>query len=132
MQSSNFTTSNPAQETENLTFRAKWQPSDACQPYQDEEGRVVVKALAENVVARITNQPATVTEVNKQDKKQAAPLPYNLSSLQIDAAKRYAMNAKLVLDVCQALYEKHKLNYLSALRLPLPAKRTFPTSTANY
>jgi Topoisomerase IA len=32
-----------------------------------------------------------------------------LSQLQISAAKQFSMNAKLVLDVCQALYEKHKL-----------------------
>ena len=93
--------------TENFT--AKWQPSKACQPYMDEDGRVLVKSLAENVVTRINGQPATVTEVNNDSKKQSAPLPYNLSSLQIDAAKRFAMNAKLVLDVCQALYEKHQL-----------------------
>ena len=90
-------------------FIAKWQPSDACQPYMDEEGRVLNKALAENVVSRINNQTAVVSEVDEQQKKQAAPLPYNLSSLQIDAAKIYSLNAKLVLDVCQALYEKHKL-----------------------
>jgi DNA topoisomerase-3 len=47
--------------------------------------------------------------VTEQDKKQFAALPYNLSSLQIDAAKQFSMNAKLVLDVCQALYERHKL-----------------------
>jgi DNA topoisomerase-3 len=90
-------------------FIAKWQPRDACQPYMDEEGRVLNKALAENVVSRINNQTAVVSEVDEQQKKQAAPLPYNLSSLQIDAAKIYSLNAKLVLDVCQALYEKHKL-----------------------
>jgi DNA topoisomerase-3 len=90
-------------------FNAKWQPSKPCQPYMDEEGRVLVKALAQNVVDRISGQPALVTEVKKQQKRQQAPLPYSLSSLQIDAAKRYTMNAKLVLDVCQALYEKHKL-----------------------
>ncbi|REL34210.1 DNA topoisomerase III [Thalassotalea euphylliae] len=98
-----------SQATSAPNIMAKWQPSEACQPYQDEDGRVVVKALAENVVSRIHQQPAKVTELTKQDKQQNAPLPYNLSALQIDAAKRYAMNAKLVLDVCQALYEKHKL-----------------------
>lgn len=91
------------------TFSAKWQPSEQCKPYMDEEGRVLVKALAINVVGRIAGQQALVSAVTKQQKKQAAPLPYSLSSLQIDAAKRYSMNAKLVLDVCQALYEKHKL-----------------------
>ncbi len=90
-------------------FTAKWQPSAACEPYMDEEGRVLVKSLAENVVARINNQSATVNQLSKDHKKQSAPLPYNLSSLQIDAAKRFSMNAKLVLDVCQSLYEKHKL-----------------------
>ena len=90
-------------------FIAKWQPSEACQPYMDEEGRVLSRALAENVVGRIKNQSAEVSAVSEQQKKQAPPLPYNLSALQIDAAKIYALNAKLVLDVCQALYEKHQL-----------------------
>jgi len=90
-------------------FSAKWQPSDACAPHMDDNGKVINKALAENVVKRITDQPATVTSVIEQDKKQFAALPYSLSSLQIDAAKQFSMNAKLVLDVCQSLYEKHKL-----------------------
>lgn len=93
----------------NDKFVAKWQPSDNCQQYCDEEGRVLVKGLAENVIARITDQPALVESVHTEDKRQTAPLPFNLSSLQISAAKQFSMNAKLVLDVCQALYEKHKL-----------------------
>ncbi|MGJ8692426.1 MAG: DNA topoisomerase III [Thalassotalea sp.] len=91
------------------SFSAKWQPSEACAPYMDEHGHVLNKALAENVIARIKQQPALVEKALYQDKKQPAPLPYSLSSLQIDAAKQFSMNAKLVLDVCQALYEKHKL-----------------------
>lgn len=91
------------------TFKAKWQPSAACQPYMDDENRVLVKALAENVVARINNQQALVSDIRTEHKKQLAPLPYNLSALQIDAAKAFSMNAKLVLDICQGLYEKHKL-----------------------
>lgn len=90
-------------------FTAKWVPSDACGPYQDEDGRILNRALAENVVRRINNQPATVTEQKKKNKSQLQPLPYNLSALQIDAAKRYGMSAKAALDVCQGLYEKHKL-----------------------
>jgi DNA topoisomerase-3 len=92
-----------------ISFNAKWKPSDSCQPYCDEEGRVLVKALAENVVNRITNQPAIVESIENTEKQQAAPLPFNLSQLQISAAKQFSMNAKLVLDVCQSLYEKHKL-----------------------
>ena len=94
---------------DNEFFVAKWQPSDACLQYCDEEGRVLLKGLAENVVARITDKPAVVEEIKKEQKQQSQPLPFNLSSLQISAAKQFSMNAKLVLDVCQALYEKHKL-----------------------
>ena len=97
------------QTTKNENFTAKWQPSEHCQPYMDSENRVLVKSLAENVVKRINAQAALVTEASKSQKKQFSPLPYNLSALQIDAAKRFSMNAKLVLDVCQSLYEKHKL-----------------------
>ena len=92
-----------------IAFTAKWQPSKNCEAYCDEEGRVLVKGLAENVVKRIENQPANITNIDSDEKQQAAPLPFNLSQLQIGAAKQFSMNAKLVLDVCQALYEKHKL-----------------------
>jgi len=96
-------------QSDKVSFTAKWQPSDSCQPYCDEEGRVLVKALALNVVNRITNQQAIVDNITTEKKQQSAPLPFSLSQLQIGAAKQFAMNAKLVLDVCQALYEKHKL-----------------------
>jgi DNA topoisomerase-3 len=91
------------------TFTAKWQPSEACQPYMDSDGRVLVKGLAENVAGRINNQPGEVTLCDKRLKKQPPPLPYNLSALQIDAAKRFGMNAQQVLDICQTLYERYKL-----------------------
>lgn len=97
----------PGQPAE--TFKAKWQPSEACLPYQDEEGRVLSKALADNVVKRISGQPAEVTAVKQQPRRQAPPLPYSLSALQIDAGKRYGLSAQQVLDGCQALYERHKL-----------------------
>lgn len=99
---------------ENITeqgeqFQAKWLPSEACVPYQDEDGRVLHKGLCENVISRITGQQGQVLSVEEKNKKQAPPLPYNLSALQIDAAKLFKMPAKKVLDICQSLYEKHKL-----------------------
>lgn len=90
-------------------FTALWQPSEACLPYQDSEGRVLLKALAEQVKSKVIDQPATVTKLEQKDKKQAPPLPYNLSALQIDAAKRYGISAQQTLDACQQLYERHKL-----------------------
>ncbi|MCV6587865.1 MAG: DNA topoisomerase III [Marinobacterium sp.] len=97
------------QTTQAEQFRARWQPSEACRPWQDDDGRVLSKSLAENVIQRISGQPATVVASSCKKKQQAAPLPYNLSALQIDAAKRFSLNAQRVLDTCQSLYEKHKL-----------------------
>ncbi|MER2491571.1 DNA topoisomerase III [Catenovulum sediminis] len=90
-------------------FDAMWQPSEACQPHMDSDGRVLNKKLAEHVIAKINGQSATVLKTEGKQKKQAAPLPYNLSALQIDASKVLSLTAQQTLDTCQSLYEKHKL-----------------------
>lgn len=90
-------------------FKAKWQPSEACSPYQDEEGRILVKKLAENVCQRIKNQTGVIDKVSNKKKELAPPLPFNLSALQIEIAKKNGLSAQEVLDICQSLYEKHKL-----------------------
>ncbi|WP_273047971.1 DNA topoisomerase, partial [Pseudoalteromonas sp.] len=79
---------------DNQPFIAKWVPSKACEPHQDEEGRILNKALAQNVASRITKQSAELTALEQKQKKQSAPLPYNLSALQIDAAKAFGMPAQ--------------------------------------
>lgn len=93
----------------NEQYFAKWKPSKACEPYMDEENRVVSKPLAENVIARVSDKKGEVIAVTLQNKKQAPPLPFNLSALQIEGAKRFGISAQIVLDVCQKLYERHKL-----------------------
>ena len=129
-----------------FTFTALWQPSKACEDYQDEDGRVLSQSLAENVVKRITQQPAEVMEYSDKREKETAPLPYSLSALQIDAAKRFSLSAQEVLDICQRLYETHKLityprsdcrylpeehfaermSVLNAISTHAPAYRTLP------
>ncbi|NLS43404.1 DNA topoisomerase III [BEV proteobacterium] len=90
-------------------FVALWQPSESCEPYQDEEGRLLHRSLAEHVVRRIAGQPATVTDYSDKRESETVPLPYSLSALQIEAAKCFGLSAQLVLDTCQRLYETHKL-----------------------
>ncbi|OSM96170.1 DNA topoisomerase III [Lonsdalea populi] len=90
-------------------FTALWQPSESCEPYQDEEGRLLHRPLAEHVVSRIAGQPAQVTDYNDKRESEIAPLPYSLSTLQIEAARRFGLSAQQVLDTCQRLYETHKL-----------------------
>ncbi|AEP29425.1 DNA topoisomerase III [Brumicola nitratireducens] len=91
------------------TFNAKWQPSKACEPYQDEEGRVLSRKLAQTVVNKTRGQQAKVTDYKVQNRQSPPPLPFSLSVLQIEASKRFNLSPKMVLDVCQSLYEKHQL-----------------------
>ena len=90
-------------------FQAKWQPSAACEPYQDEDGRVLIKKLAETVLHKVVGQTGQVKAVKREQKKHYVPLPYSLSTLQIDASKRFNLTAQKTLDICQQLYERHKL-----------------------
>ena len=94
---------------ESESFKAKWQPSEQCAKYLDDHGRNLSQALAKNVAGRVSQQPAQVKSLKREHKKQAPPLPYNLSSLQIDASNAFGLSAQQVLDICQGLYERHKL-----------------------
>lgn len=95
----------PSQER----FTALWVPSEACESYQDEEGRLLHRPLADHVVTRIVGQPARVTLYQDKREAEPPPLPYSLSTLQIEAARRHGLSAQQVLEVCQRLYETHKL-----------------------
>ncbi len=90
-------------------FTAIWQPSESCQDYQDEEGRLIHRSLAEHVVTRISGQPADVTSYQDKREAESAPLPFSLSALQIEGSKKFNLSAQEVLDICQRLYETHKL-----------------------
>ncbi|WP_369788020.1 DNA topoisomerase III [Rouxiella sp. WC2420] len=90
-------------------FVAVWQPSESCEPYQDEEGRLLHRPLADHVVARIGGQPAIVTGYNDKRESETPPLPFSLSTLQIEGAKAFNLSAQKILDICQRLYETHKL-----------------------
>jgi DNA topoisomerase-3 len=120
------------------SFKAKWKPSEQCGKYLDEQGRNLSQALAHNVATRVSQQAAQIKSLKREHKKQAPPLPYNLSSLQIDASKAFGLSAQQVLDICQGLYERHKLityprsdcRYLPLSHLP-QAKNVHAAIVAN-
>ncbi|RLV59845.1 DNA topoisomerase III [Parashewanella curva] len=97
-------------QTENgEVYKGKWKPSKACEPYMDDESRVLSRPLAENVVSRISNKHGNISDFTKKISKKSPPLPHSLSSLQIEAAKVFGYSAQKVLDTCQSLYERHKV-----------------------
>ncbi len=73
--------------------------------------RVFDKAEAERLFNELTSlkgQNATVTDKAKRS-KSAAPLLYDLTTLQREANRRFGYSATRTLQLAQALYEKHKV-----------------------
>lgn len=79
-------------------------------PGFDEEGRIVNRAVAEEIVKRVMSGARgsfDLAEVVKRS--EAPPLPFDLSSLQIAAAKRLGLTLKEAGDAAQRLYSTHKM-----------------------
>lgn len=63
----------------------------------------------DKIFKSLENKTAEVIEINKTNKKNAAPHLYNLTELQRDANKSFGFSAKETLSIMQSLYESHKL-----------------------
>jgi DNA topoisomerase III len=88
-------------------LRAWWQPGET-HPL-DEQGRLLARPPAADLAERLPGAEGRLARLESRDRRQPAPLPYSLSALQVDAARRFGLSAKAVLDICQRLYERHKL-----------------------
>ncbi|WP_447957895.1 DNA topoisomerase III [Vreelandella sp. EE7] len=117
-------------------LRAWWVPTER-QPL-DDQGRLVERGPADALASELPGAQGTLAQLDQQQKRQNAPLPYSLSALQVDAARRFGLSAQAVLDVCQRLYERHTLityprsdcRYLPEEHLPL-AKRSLTGACQN-
>ena len=63
---------------------------------------------AQTIVDRCIGKPGKIEQTTKPT-KQAAPLLYDLTSLQREASNRYGFSARRTLQIAQALYEKFKV-----------------------
>ncbi len=63
---------------------------------------------ASAVVAACEGQTGAITKLEKSERKERAPLLYDLTSLQRDANSRYGFSARRTLAAAQRLYEEHK------------------------
>lgn len=94
----------------NGSFLAKWEPQSTDGAGFDPEGRLTDKRLADAIAAKAAGQ-GRVAKFEAREQKQAAPLPFSLSSLQKVASGKFGMSAQQVLDTCQSLYEKKLTSY---------------------
>jgi DNA topoisomerase III len=63
---------------------------------------------ARAVVEAVRDQTGTITKLEKSERKERAPLLYDLTSLQRDANRRFGFTARRTLAAAQRLYEEHK------------------------
>ena len=92
---------------------AVWQMSDNVASL-DSEGRLLDKKVAEDFLARLNALVGTqgkIISVEEKSKTENQRLPYSLSTLQIEAGKRYGYSPQTVLDTMQTLYEKKLTTY---------------------
>ena len=82
-------------------FRAHWEKNGESKIYSAEE--------ADRLLLKVAGKKAVVTSIERKEKTETQPLPYDLNELQRDANKRFGFSAKKTLNVMQSLYERHKL-----------------------
>ena len=70
--------------------------------------RLKTAAEAHAIVADCEGQIGAITKLEKTERKERAPLLYDLTSLQRDANSRYGFSARRTLGAAQRLYEEHK------------------------
>lgn len=90
-----------------------WQPQEDIDCL-DGENRLLDKSMAEALLQKlqsIQNLSGQITKLEQVEKKEQPPLPYSLSSLQIDAGKKFGLSPQQVLDTMQSLYEKKLTTY---------------------
>lgn len=82
----------------------------------DSEGRLLKKDMADNLLKKIEmvanhGNGAMVTRVEQKKSQVGQRLLYSLSTLQVDAGRKYGYTPQQVLDTMQALYEKKLTTY---------------------
>ena len=69
------------------------------------------KEEVEALIVSIRSAPLTIKKVTKQQGKELPPRLFDLTSLQVEANKRFGMTAETTLQTIQSLYEKKLTTY---------------------
>jgi DNA topoisomerase-3 len=79
----------------------------------DEEGRIVDKAVADEIVRRINaGLKGDITESKSVEKSQEPPLPFSLPSIQSELSRKHGLSVDSITKACQKLYEKKMQSYV--------------------
>ena len=64
-----------------------------------------------SLIERLKDQPLTITSIEKKKGTEAPPRLFDLTSLQVECNKKFAMSAEDTLNTIQSLYEKKITTY---------------------
>lgn len=78
---------------------------------EHEGGRFFEKEKAEEILEKIDGRQGVVEHFEKRPEKKNVPFLYNLTSLSMDANRKYGYTAAEVLNIAQSLYDKGYLTY---------------------
>ena len=71
--------------------------------------RMATAAAADAIVDAVRGQTGEITQLETKERKERAPLLYDLTSLQREANSRYGFTARRTLAAAQRCYEEHKV-----------------------
>lgn len=74
-------------------------------------GRFDSEAEVQEALQKIAGQPFTVTDITAKNGTEYPPRLYDLTSLQADCNRKYALTAEITLQTIQSLYEKKLTTY---------------------
>ena len=99
------------------SFAASWMPPDGT---TDAAGRCLQQPVAQQAADRIrAGRESKVLSVETERVREAAPLPFDLGTLQEVCSRRLGLDVQETLDIAQSLYETHKAT-------------TYPRSDSGY
>lgn len=92
---------------ENGTYIGRWNPPD--DTGLDDENRLVDPAVAQAVIDDVQGQSGTITSLETKAGRKRQPTGFSLTGISTAASRAFGYGVAQVLEICQALYEKHKL-----------------------
>ncbi len=80
-------------------------------PTEEDEYAITSLEQGQKILDTIKDLPLEITSVEKKKAMEYAPRLFDLTSLQVECNKRFALSAEDTLKLAQSLYEKHVTTY---------------------
>ena len=88
-------------------FKAIWNPKN--DNGLDEDNRLINPNVAQQIIDKVNGQRGIISNTETKSRKANQPKGFSLTGITSAANKYFGYGAKQVLEICQRLYETHKL-----------------------